>query len=532
MSRLTADKMASEVKKRRTFAIISHPDAGKTTLTEKLLLTGGAIQMAGTVKARKALRHARSDWMKVEQERGISVTSSVMRFDYKGRTVNLLDTPGHEDFSEDTYRTLTAVDSVLMVIDVAKGVEERTDKLMQVCRLRKTPVMTFINKMDREGREPLELLHEIEERLGMVCAPITWPIGMGNRFKGCYHLVDKRLHLWRLKGDERVQEDFDLAELDDPRLDEWLGPDADTLREDVELISEASEPFDAESYMEGIQTPVFWGSAIQTFGIREMLDTFVEVAPPPLPREAVERTVAPDETPFSGFVFKIQANMDKSHRDRIAFMRVCSGHYTRGMKMRHHRLGRDISVNNAITFMAAERQMAEEAWPGDIIGLHNYGTIKIGDTFSEKEPLKFTGIPHFAPDLFRRFVLTNPMKGKALTKGLNQLAEEGAVQLFTPIDGTGYILGAVGSLQFDVILGRLEAEYGVEGMFEAVSYGTARWVSSEDPRDLEEFKKKNRANLTIDGEGELTYLADSVWSIKRVEENWPKIVFATTHELA
>ncbi|MDH5527247.1 MAG: peptide chain release factor 3 [Nitrospirota bacterium] len=531
MTQPTTEQMAREVAKRRTFAIISHPDAGKTTLTEKLLLAGGAIQLAGEVKARKALRHARSDWMKVEQERGISVTSSVMRFDFGGCAVNLLDTPGHEDFSEDTYRVLTAVDSVLMVIDVAKGVEERTDKLMQVCRMRNTPVMTLINKLDREGKEPLELLEEVESRLGIHCAPITWPVGTGQRFKGTYNLLTNTLHLWKRAGDGRVQQDVAIA-LDDPKLADLIGGDEATLlREEAELVTGATEPFDLEAYREGLQTPVFWGSAIQNFGVREMLSFFVKNAPAPSEREAVERTVAPTEPEFSGFVFKIQANMDKMHRDRIAFVRICSGRYERGMKLRHHRLGRDVAINNATVFLAQERETVEEAWPGDIVGIYNHGTMKIGDTFTRKEPLKFTGIPHFAPELFRRFVLTNPMKAKALGKGLAQLSEEGAVQLFTPIAGGGYILGAVGALQFDVILSRLKEEYGVEGLFEAVSYGTARWVHAE-PKELARFIERNKNNLTEDGEGKLTYLADSVWSLKRIEEAWPEVEFRATEELA
>ncbi len=527
-----SQEMQTEVAKRRTFAIISHPDAGKTTLTEKLLLCGGAIQMAGTVKARKALRHARSDWMKVEQERGISVTSSVMQFDFEGRKVNLLDTPGHEDFSEDTYRTLTAVDSVLMVIDVAKGVEARTDKLMAVCRLRDTPVVTFINKLDREGREPLDLTTEIEERLGLQCVPAMWPIGMGQRFRGCYNLFTKTLHLWKLVDEARVQEDIPIADLDDPLLDELLEEEADPLREAVELLTMAGEPFDREAFLAGKQTPVFFGSAIQNFGVRELLSAFVDLAPPPLARNSTERTVEPTEPNFSGFVFKIQANMDPSHRDRIAFMRICSGRYTRGMKMRHQRLGRDITIKTAITFMAQERANVEEAYSGDIVGLHNHGTIKIGDTFTVKEKLSYTGIPHFAPELFRRFRLLNPMKAKALAKGLKQLSEEGAVQMFSMQVGGGYVLGAVGPLQFEVIQHRLLGEYGVEGQLESVTYGTARWISADDQRKLDEFMAKNQHNLATDGEDKLTYLADSVWSLKRIEEAWPDVVFSETQDLA
>jgi peptide chain release factor 3 len=402
----------TERAKRRTFAIISHPDAGKTTLTEKLLLFGGAIQLAGTVKGRKAARHATSDWMELEKQRGISVTSSVMQFPYKGKVINLLDTPGHEDFSEDTYRTMTAVDSALMVIDVAKGVEERTIKLMEVCRLRDTPILTFINKLDREGRDPIELLDEVEEVLKIQCAPITWPIGMGKRLKGVIDLRDETVHLYDPHHGGRIAEGEKIQGLDNPRLDEVIGDMADELREEVELVRGASHAFDIDAYLRGEQTPVFFGSAINNFGVEELLDAFSEYAPAPRSRATEQRTVEPGESKFTGFVFKIQANMDPAHRDRVAFLRVCSGSYRKGMKMKHVRIGKTVQVANAITFQADERAHVDEAWPGDIIGLHNHGTIQIGDTFSEGEDLKYTGIPYFAPELFRRVVLKDPLKMK------------------------------------------------------------------------------------------------------------------------
>nr|WP_302504227.1 peptide chain release factor 3 [Geoalkalibacter halelectricus] len=481
-----------EIDRRRTFGIISHPDAGKTTLTEKLLLFGGAIQMAGAVKARKASRHATSDWMAVEQERGISVTSSVMKFNYRDFEINLLDTPGHQDFSEDTYRVLTAVDSAIMVIDSAKGVETQTRKLMEVCRMRNTPIITFINKLDREGREPLDLLADIEETLQIECAPLSWPIGMGKRFKGTYNLYKKELNLFT-PGQERVSgEVVTIRDLEDPRLDELLGGQADELRADIELLEGAANPFELKEYLKGNQTPVFFGSAVNNFGVREMLDAFVEVAPAPGPRATETREVSPYEDEFSGFVFKIQANMDPAHRDRIAFLRICSGKFTRGMKVRHHRIGKDVNFSNATIFMAQDRAHVEEAYPGDIIGIHNHGTIKVGDTFSDKELLKFTGIPSFAPEHFRRVRLKNPLKVKQLQKGLLQLSEEGAVQVFRPLFGSDYILGAVGVLQFDVTMARLKAEYGVDAVYEGVDYATARWVACDDRKKLEEFERKTR----------------------------------------
>ncbi len=523
-------KLSTEIAKRRTFAIISHPDAGKTTVTEKLLLFGGAIQLAGTIKGRKAARHATSDWMELEKQRGISVTSSVMQFPYQGNIINLLDTPGHEDFSEDTYRTLTAVDSALMVIDSAKGVEERTIKLMEVCRLRDTPIFTFINKLDREGREPIDLLDEIESILKIPCVPITWPIGMGRAFKGIYHFLEDRVTLFE-PGKGAIASEGTYASLDDPKLAAELGQSTiDALTEEIELVHGASHAFDFNKFMSGDLTPVFFGSALNNFGIKALLDSFIQYAPSPLPRGTTNRIVRPDEPKLSGFVFKIQANMDPSHRDRIAFLRVCSGQYSKGMKMRHVRLNRDMPVANALTFMAGEREHAEEAWPGDIIGLHNHGTIQIGDTFTQGEELKFIGIPHFAPEIFRRARLHDPLRMKALLKGLQQLSEEGATQLFRPFSNNDLILGSVGILQFDVVSWRLKNEYGVECHFEPVQVATTRWVSCDDGKKLEEFKRKAFNNLALDGANNLTYIAPTKVNLSLTEERWPDIEFLTTRE--
>ncbi|MFZ4077182.1 MAG: peptide chain release factor 3, partial [Legionellaceae bacterium] len=445
-----------EFSKRRTFAIISHPDAGKTTVTEKLLLFGGAIQMAGTVKGRKASRHATSDWMEMEKERGISVTTSVMQFVHNEHVMNLLDTPGHEDFSEDTYRTLTAVDSALMVIDVAKGVEERTIKLMDVCRLRDTPIMTLINKLDREGREPIELLDEVETVLKIKCAPITWPVGMGKRFKGIYHIPRDAVFLYQPGKNAQKQDALVIQGLDNPALDEAIGDLATELREELALVQGASNAFDLEAYLAGRLTPVYFGSAINNFGIKELLDDFASFAPGPRPRCAEQRTVVPSEPAFTGFVFKIQANMDPKHRDRIAFLRVCSGSFQKGMKLQHLRLGKEVQISNALTFMAGDRTAASSALPGDIIGLHNHGTIRIGDVFTQGEVLKFTGIPNFAPELYRSVRSTDPLRSKALLKGLIELSEEGATQVFRPLNSNQLILGAVGVLQFDVVAHRLK----------------------------------------------------------------------------
>ncbi|MCP4878408.1 MAG: peptide chain release factor 3 [Gammaproteobacteria bacterium] len=519
-----------EMRRRRTFAIISHPDAGKTTVTEKLLLYGKAIQMAGTVKSRKAARHATSDWMELEKQRGISVTSSVMQFPYRDSIINLLDTPGHEDFSEDTYRTLTAVDSALMVIDCAKGVEERTIKLMDVCRLRDTPIITFINKLDREGRDPIDLLDEVEDVLKIRCAPITWPIGMGKSLKGVFHLLNDSVHLFSASDADKISSGEVIEGLDNPKLDQILGAMAGDFREEIELVRGASSEFDLDSYLTGELTPVFFGSAINNFGMAELLDAFNQYAPPPMPRATRSRRVSADEDKLTGFVFKIQANMDKQHRDRIAFMRICSGKYTRGMKVRHVRIGKDMKIPDALTFFAADRGHIEEAYTGDIIGIHNHGTIRIGDSFTQGEPLVFTGIPNFAPELFRRAQLKDPLKMKALLKGLTQLCEEGATQLFRPLANNDLILGAVGVLQFDVVAHRLKDEYGVECQFEAVNVNTARWVSSGDNKKLEEFKHKMRGNLALDHAGDLAYVAPSRVNLTMTEERWPDIEFLATRE--
>ncbi len=519
-----------EVENRRTFAIISHPDAGKTTITEKLLLTGGQIQEAGTVKGRKSGRHATSDWMELEKQRGISVTTSVMQFPYKGRIVNLLDTPGHEDFSEDTYRTLTAVDSALMVIDAAKGVEARTIKLMEVCRLRDTPIITFMNKMDRDIRDPVELMDEVEQVLNIQCAPVTWPIGMGKQFKGVYHLLEDKTYLYQSGQGHRIQEVRVIEGLDNPALDDAVGDLASDLREELELVIGASHEFELEPFLAGTLTPVFFGTALGNFGVDQMLDGLVTWSPAPADRATEQRQVEATEEPLTGFVFKIQANMDPQHRDRIAFMRICSGHYRKGMKMRHVRIKRDVTIANALTFLAGEREHLQEAWPGDIIGLHNHGTIQIGDTFTEGEELKFTGIPHFAPELFRRVRLRDPLKNKALQKGLVQLSEEGATQVFRPQNSNDLILGAVGVLQFDVVAHRLKAEYNVDCVYDNINIATARWVRSDNEKKFEEFKRKAFDNLALDGGDNWTYLAPTQVNLNLTMERWPEIEFFETRE--
>lgn len=515
--------------KRRTFAIISHPDAGKTTITEKLLLFGNALQVAGSVKGKKG-PHAKSDWMTMEQERGISVTSSVMQFPYKERVVNLLDTPGHEDFSEDTYRTLTAVDSVLMVIDGAKGVEDRTIKLMDVCRLRDTPILSFINKMDRDIRDPIDVMDEIEAVLKIAAAPINWPIGMGKEFKGVYNLYTDVIHVFKSGQGHTIPDDTQIKGLDSPEADALLGAYAEDVRDEIELVRGATHEFDVDAYLSGQMTPVFFGTALANFGVREMLDGFVKWAPKPLNRMTHEREVPANEESFSGFVFKIQANMDPKHRDRIAFMRVCSGTYRQGMKMKHVRLGKDIKIADAVTFMAGDRSAVHEAISGDIIGLHNHGTIQIGDTFTEGEALKFTGIPHFAPELFRRIRLKDPLKTKQLQKGLQQLSEEGSTQVFFPEKNNDIIVGAVGVLQFEVVAYRLKDEYKVEAIYEPVNVQTARWVDCDDAKKMDEFKRKCMDNLAIDGGGHLTYLAPTRVNLNLAQERYSDVLFRATRE--
>jgi len=523
-------ELLEEISKRRTFAIISHPDAGKTTLTEKLLLFGGAISLAGSVKGRKAARHATSDWMELEKQRGISVTTSVMQFPFKGRIVNLLDTPGHADFSEDTYRTLTAVDSALMVIDAAKGVEARTIKLMEICRLRTTPIITFINKMDRDTKEPIELLDEIEEVLNIKCAPVTWPIGMGKQFKGIYHLLEDAVYLYEPSRRSDIGNIKCIAGLHNEELDELIGDQAQELRSDIELLRGAVLDFNHDDYLAGKQTPVFFGSAVSNFGVRELLDGFVEYAPAPVSRETSAGSLSPDNNKFSGFIFKVQANMDPSHRDRIAFLRISSGQYKKGMKMHHVRTGKDIAVHNAHTFMAGEREHAKDSWPGDIIGLYSHGAIRIGDTFTVGDKFSFKGIPNFASELFRLVRLKDPLKQKSLLKGLIQLSEEGATQIFRPLISNDLILGAVGILQFDVVAYRLENEYNVRCIYEAVNTTTARWVTSDNPKKMQEFKQAQERYLALDAGDHLTYLAPSRVSLDLAIELWPDIKFSSTRE--
>ncbi|MBU2969123.1 peptide chain release factor 3 [Pseudoalteromonas sp. C2R02] len=521
----------TEVAKRRTFAIISHPDAGKTTITEKVLLFGNALQKAGTVKGRGSNQHAKSDWMEMEKERGISVTTSVMQFPYNDRLVNLLDTPGHEDFSEDTYRTLTAVDSCLMVIDAAKGVEDRTRKLMEVTRLRTTPIVTFMNKCDRDTRDPMEVLDEVEHELKIACAPVTWPIGCGKEFKGVYHIHRDETILYQTGQGHTIQEVRIIKGLDNSDLDAEIGEDlAESLREELELVIGASHEFDQELFLKGELSPVYFGTALGNFGVDHMLDGLTKWAPEPLSRQTAEREVEAKEEKFSGFVFKIQANMDPKHRDRIAFMRIVSGKYSQGMKMDHVRLGKKVSISDAVTFMAGDRARAEEAFAGDIIGLHNHGTIQIGDTFTQGEKLKFSGIPNFAPELFRRIRLKDPLKQKQLLKGLIQLSEEGAVQVFRPLISNDLIVGAVGVLQFDVVVARLKSEYNVDAIYESVNVATARWVTCDDEKKLAEFKRKCEVNLSLDGGGNLSYVAPSMVNLNLSRERYPDVEFHQTRE--
>ncbi|MGN0909517.1 MAG: peptide chain release factor 3 [Succinivibrio sp.] len=524
-------KASDEIKRRRTFAIISHPDAGKTTITEKVLLFGSVIQRAGEVKGRGSTgAFAKSDWMDMEKERGISVSTSVMQFPYNGCVINLLDTPGHEDFSEDTYRVLTAVDSCLMVIDAAKGVEERTRKLMQVTRLRDTPIITFMNKLDRETRDPLDLLDEVERELKISCAPITWPVGSGKGFKGVYHLLRDELYLYHSGEGYHIQKERAVKGLDSPEVDEAIGEeDARILRDSVELVRGGSAQFDREQYLKGTLTPVFFGTALGNFGVDLMLDGLTSWAPSPLDRMADTRLVKADEDKLTGFIFKIQANMDPRHHDRIAFMRIVSGAYRRGMKIFNVRLKRATAVSDAVTFMAGERAQAQFDVAGDIIGLHNHGTMRIGDTFTEGEVLRFSGIPNFAPELFRRIRLRDPLKEKQLLKGLLQLSEEGAVQVFRPVINNDLIVGAVGALQFDVVVSRLKHEYNVDAIYEEVPVTTARWVSG-DAAAVKELEDRVPQNLALDGADNLTYLASSGVNLNLAMERYPKVTFSATRE--
>ncbi len=523
--------MSQSFESRRTFAIISHPDAGKTTLTEKLLLFGGAIQQAGAVKARAAARHTKSDWMEIEKQRGISVTASVMTFEYDGFVLNLLDTPGHKDFSEDTYRTLTAVDSAIMVLDAAKGIEEQTRKLFEVCRLRDIPIITFINKMDRDSRHPFELLDDIEKTLALETAPLSWPIGSGTDFKGCFDLQSDSLMLFSAEDRSRIADGVHFKGADDLRLAEYIPPALlATFREEAEMVQSAAQPFDHASYLSGFQTPVFFGSAINNFGVRELLEALIKLAPAPRPQQSTSRLIEANEPKFSGFVFKILANMDKNHRDRIAFVRICSGQYQRGMRALHNRTGRMITLSNPVTFLGREREVAESAVAGDILGIPNHGLLQIGDTLTEGENLSFTGIPSFAPELFQRVRLDDPLKSKQLKNALEELAQEGASQVFKPLNGSAWIVGVVGQLQFEVIADRLKNEYGVQGGFEAVQFQTMRWVSSDDAEKIKNFTAKNLHYLAHDNAGNLAYLAPNDFHLNRAAQEHPGITFSKTRE--
>lgn len=516
---------------RRTFAIISHPDAGKTTLTEKLLLYGGAIKLAGAVKARGEQRRARSDWMKVERERGISVSSAVMTFEYAGCQFNLLDTPGHEDFSEDTYRTLTAVDSAVMILDSAKGIESQTRKLFEVCRLRDVPIVTFINKLDREGKEPFELLDEIEQTLALDVAPASWPIGRGQRFHGCYDLFRNRLLLLDRKDKDVAAEGKVCEGLDDPAIDENLPKSAASeLREEVEMARELCPSFDMEAYRGGHLTPVYFGSAMNNFGVQTLIEGLAELAPTPRAQPTKSRQVEPDERRVSGFVFKIQANMDPRHRDRIAFVRLCSGHFRRGMKLTHVRSGKTLSIHNPVLFLARDREVAEEAFAGDIIGIPNHGNLRIGDTLTEGESLQFTGIPSFAPEVLQTVRPEDPMRAKHLGRALQQLAEEGAAQAFKPRIGPDWIVGAVGPLQFDVLADRIRTEFNIPVRFEPTSILTARWVEGDDHRSVKRFVDGNKDAIADDHADQPVFLARNNWHLETTEREWPEIRLLKTRE--
>jgi peptide chain release factor 3 len=518
--------VAKAAAQRRTFAIISHPDAGKTTLTEKLLLFGGAIHLAGEVKAKGERRRARSDWMRIEQQRGISVTTSVMTFEYGGCTFNLLDTPGHEDFSEDTYRTLTAVDSAIMVLDAAKGIEPQTLKLFEVCRLRDIPIMTFINKMDREAKDPIELLDEIHSRLALDVAPMNWPIGMGQNFKGVFDRETRGVVLLGPEGEERPHPGSNSLShrVSEGQLEE--------LEEQLALVEGALPAFDLKSYREGHLTPAFFGSALRNFGVRALLDGLAGFAPSPQPQAADLRPIEPGEERVTGFVFKVQANMDPKHRDRVAFVRLCSGRFQRGMKLTMVRHGKSIAVSSPIFFFAREREIAEEAYPGDIIGVPNHGQLRVGDTLSEGEPIRFSGIPNFAPEILMRVRLGDPMRAKHLRAALEDLAEEGVTQVFRPMIGAEWVVGVVGQLQLDVLRTRLEAEYNLPIDFEPAPYITARWCDADEARELDRFVQTKKASLAEDRDGNPVYLARNGWDLGRVQEDFPKIRFTATRERA
>lgn len=520
-----------ELKRRKTFGIISHPDAGKTTLTEKLLLFGGAIQVAGAVKSNKIKRSATSDFMEIERQRGISVATSVMAFEYRGLKINILDTPGHQDFQEDTYRTLTAVDSVIVVIDVAKGVEMQTEKLVEVCRMRKTPIIVFINKLDREGKDGFDLLDEVEQKLNLKVTPLSWPIGMGQRFKGVYNLYEKKLVLFNPHGKQTEEDTLEITDLNDELLDKEVGEAAaDELREEVHIIEEVYPSLSLEKYLAGDISPVFFGSAINNFGVKELLDCFVEIAPNPLPRITEERKIDPEEDKFAGFVFKIHANMDPKHRDRIAFLRVCSGTFQRNTNYFHVRQNRKMKFSNPTSFMASKKTVVDEAFPGDVIGLYDSGNFKIGDSMTEGEVLHFKGIPSFSPEQFRFVNNADPLKSKQLAKGLDQLMDEGVAQLFTKEDNGRKIIGTVGALQFEVIQYRLQHEYGASCNYEPVNLYKACWVSCEDSKALKAFLSRRKRDLAKDIHGNLVFLAESAWILKLAQENHPKVQFHFTSE--
>ncbi len=524
-------QLDQQIARRRTFAIISHPDAGKTTLTEKLLLYGGAIQLAGAVKARGQQRRAHSDWMKVERERGISVTASVMTFDYADCTFNLLDTPGHEDFSEDTYRTLTAVDSAVMVLDAAKGIEAQTRKLFEVCRLRDVPIITFVNKLDREGRDPFELLDQIEQDLQLEVTPATWPIGMGQSFRGCYDLRRDEVVLMTRGAKSGTAASREIGGIESETVaSEIDGRQLGALRESVEMSRGLCPPFDLGTYRDGNMTPVFFGSAINNFGVRMLLDGLAELAPPPRSQPAEPRPVQPAESKVSGFVFKIQANMDPNHRDRIAFLRLCSGNFKRGMKLRHVRSGKTLAVHNPLLFLARDRERAEEAWPGDILGLPNHGNLRIGDTLTEGEELRFTGIPSFAPEFLKRVRPVDPMRAKHLGRALQQLAEEGAAQAFRPRLGNEWIVGVAGPLQFEVLADRIRTEYDIEVRFENTNAFTARWVEADDVTTLKHFTRSHEGNMADDHDDAPVFLPTNQWRLDRAIEDHPEVRFLKTRE--
>ena len=532
MSTELSTRIETEVRRRRTFAIISHPDAGKTTLTEKLLLFSGAIQIAGSVKARKASRHATSDWMEIEKQRGISVASSVMQMEYRDCVINLLDTPGHQDFSEDTYRVLTAVDAALMVIDAANGVEPQTRRLLQVCRARNTPILTFVNKMDREVQEPLALLDEIERELGMAVVPFTWPVGMGKQFHGVMDLRQQRMRVFA-PGEDRVAGDEEVLEgLDNPAYAERFGMQYDNAKGEIELVNEAAPAFDLDQFLTGKQTPMFFGSAVNNFGVQEVLDALVELAPAPGERQAMQRVVEPEEPKFSGVVFKIQANMDPAHRDRIAFLRVASGHFERGMRLKVVRSGKELRPNTVVSFLSQRRELLDEAFAGDIIGIPNHGVLQLGDTITEGEALQFTGLPFFAPEMFRSVEVADPLKTKQLKAGLQQLGEEGAIQVFRPVAGSVLLLGAVGQLQFEVVAHRLEHEYGVKARITPSRFQVARWVTCDDEAELKRFINANDFRMAYDAVDAPTVLVEYAPELRAIEANWPKIKFHALREHA